>query len=628
MVVCLWGGWACAQRSGLRLKYVRQNNATYTANVNLTHKLKVGDYTSQLRIHHNHVMNTTRKEQPFVQLLLDGDWRQKYRISKRISLTSWLEGKHFFSNGAYRYAAYVGATYTSPKSDWEVTPFIGWGWDYRSGILDQGFSPAIMVRWEYPLNPQTQTQSTLFARYKDLDPRQQVNVSLNSLWTYQIDKQAETLFSLQAGTMEIDDYRLGAVERIISDTIRPGFSFRYQLSPQLSWESDNELAWTRRSLQYEPAVSKELPFNDQGFNQFDINSRQRVSFKSKKISGFLSYAYQLIDRSYDMDNTLLQPEVIYQRLLSREQEKDYSRQLSAWEAQIGWQINRKHRLEWAASNRYLQYDTPSEINYDDHDELTHGLTMNWETRWSPTFFTRYQVVGNIRQYAFLFQQRSQENYEQYGLRFGFDYQWNPAPRLSLKGGQYIYVTYNVKSFEDRNRTNRSTRNLETQQNLHWQLGKQWSIRGRFYQKGTHLSYLNWEAFSETPLDTNTIATTQISLEKQISLGTGRSLRLEVAYKHFSQIRRLNSTMQTLDNRIAPINLAIRGYQTGPLTAAELRTRKGGSIFLSIWWQYQHNDFVYNPLNDGISLGASYRQEQLNAIQTGFRPFFELRLALF
>ncbi|MFK7972208.1 MAG: hypothetical protein AB8F95_17695 [Bacteroidia bacterium] len=615
------------QDTGLRLRYVRQNNFTYTANLNLIQKLEVGRYSTTLNLNHNHVLNTNRQDGQFVQLWLDGEWQQHFQLNKKgsIAAMTWVEGKQFFSNGAYRYGAYTGLE-IKPNDNVRIAPLVGWGWDYRSGQLDNGFSPALFVNARHQFEDGLATDNRLFVRYKFLNPRQQLNVSLQSDWFYSLDNTAQLRFGLAGGMNEIDDYRAGAVERIRSDTINPLFDFQYQLFPWLLWESSNQLQWSRRRLQYAPGFVEELPFNNQGFVQLDIVSRQRFSFSGKKLSGLMSYEYAFIDRQYSLENTLGVPAFSFDKLLVRERLKDYRRRFHSWDAQLHWQMTRKNRLTLQASNRYLQYDTPSEENYDDHDELTHGLTLGLERTWNKRLFTRYSVVGNLRQYAFLFRQRSQENYGQYALRFAFDYRWTPFPRLSLSGSQYVYVTYNVKTFSDRNRTDRSTRNLETRQQFRWRANRKWSLRGSFYQKGTHLSYLDWNRFAETPLDTNTIATTELMLERNLSLGKGLAIQAGVGYKHFSQIRRLNSSMTSLENKIEGINLAIRTFQTGPVTQLRIRNRRGGTFSLSFWWQYQHSDFTFDRLDQLVSAGANYREIDLVRITTGFRPFFNLEMA--
>jgi hypothetical protein len=625
-LLLVWAGEnVLAQSQGLRLRYIRQNNFTYTASLDLLQKIKIKKYETSLRLHHDHVLNTNRADQPFVQLLLDGDWWQRFYLNEKLALVSWVEGKQFFSNGAYRYGAYAGMQFV-PEDGLRIVPLIGWGSDYRSGELDNGFSPALYLDLAHRFTNGLVTQNRLFARYKTLDPRQQLNVILRSDWLYALGEDTEVRFGLAAGANEIDDYRIGAVERIRSDTINPLFSFRNQLFPWLSWESDNQLQWSRRRLQYEPGKVQTLPLNNQGFVQLDVRTQQRFSFAGKKLRGLFGYEFAYVDRRYDLENTLGLPNVNFRQLLNRERLKDYRRRFHSWDAQLNWQMSTKNRLVLQASNRYLQYDTPSEENYDDHDELTHGITVGLERSWSKRLFTRYSVVGNLRQYAFLFRQRSQENYSQYALRFAFDYRWNPWPRLSISGSQYIYVTYNVKTFIDRNRTDRSTRNLETQQAFRWQASKKWTLRGSFYQKGTHLSYLNWAEFAETPLDTNTFANTELMLERTMRWGKGLVVQIGTGYKHFSQIRRLNSSMTSLENRIEGINLAIRSFQTGPLTEVTIRNRKGGQFLCSLWWQYQHSDFKFELLEEISSLGASYREVDLRELTIGFRPFFRLEMS--
>ena len=168
---------AFSQQEGLRLRYIRQNNFTYSANLDLLKGIEMGAYRSKLRIHHNHVLSANRQTDPFVQLLLNTDWWQHVDLGKKkaVSVASWLEGKHFFSHGAYRYSAYAGLSF-HPNKSLEITPLVGWAWDYRSAQLDQGFSPALFARLRHQFQDGLFTESRLYARYKSLAPRQQLNV--------------------------------------------------------------------------------------------------------------------------------------------------------------------------------------------------------------------------------------------------------------------------------------------------------------------------------------------------------------------------------------------------------------------------------------------------------------------
>ncbi len=626
-ILLIKGGELYAQQPNLQLAFSRQNNFSYSTQLDFAYELQKGHYRLDLSFHHDHLLNSARQDNPFVQFYIRSNIWQYYDLSRRFALASWIESDQFLHTQNQRYSLYVGAEY-KPVPQVRIVPLLGYSWDYRDGLLDQGISPALKVdirhKWEDGLS----TQTDVLVRYKDISPRQQRNIHVRSEWAYAFEDQAQISFGLKAGSNEIDDYRSGSVERIISDTLNPVLRMRNKLLPGLFWETENQMLLTKRSFLYEPFAANEAEFNSLRFGQTEFYTLQKIAYAKKRLRAYFSYEYEYIVRRYDLQNSLQLSETDFERLRDREKQKDYLRNLNAFELFVDYQLTQRHQLRLQGSNRYLQYDTPSEESYDDHDELNYGLGLEWKTRWSRKFQTRYKLSGQQRQYAFLFKERSQDNYTQRALRLEFGFQWEPLPRLSLKGEQDLYVTYNVKDFEDRNRTDRSTRNLESRFEARYKPHSKWDVQLSYYRKETHVSYLNWELFTETTLDTNRIQILEISNSLQMKSPWKKArLFAELGYKHFEQSRFQNTAMLDLENKLVPINLRNRTIQTGPQTGMRLMLRGGAGIEFSVWWQYQVQDFRFDVVERFLTLSASYRQKDLEEVKTAFRPFVNLRANL-
>ncbi|MFK7920846.1 MAG: hypothetical protein AB8H47_02770, partial [Bacteroidia bacterium] len=421
---------------------------------------------------------------------------------------------------------------------------------------------------------------------------------------------------------------LGSIKQIKADTLGGQLNLQYELLPGILLESNNELSYTRRQFDYALFSAEESEFNDLLFNQIDFYTRQKISTTTKKINLAFLYEYQYLGRRYELENSMELNDIEYNRLLEREQQKDYFRNLSNLELQLAYRPSDKHRITLLGSNRYLQYDTPADDNFDDHDELNYGLSVDWRGRWSRNFSTRYQLIGGVRRYAFLFKERSQDNYTQRNLRMKFEYEWQFLSRWRMTGQQYIYVTYNVKDFEDRNLTDRSTRNLETRVRLQYRHNDKFNSELSLYRKEIHVSYLNWDAFSETTLDTTTTYLATWENRWQIKSPVEDALLFfDFGYKHFSQLRYTNTAMINISNVLTPINLHIRNHQTGPTTGLRLRLRNPASIEASVWWQLQYLDNKFFEVERFTTLSSSYRESQLSVPKVNFRPFFQLKLNL-
>lgn len=613
------------QGSGLQLSFRRQNNFTYTTNLDIIYRLQREKYRMELNLHHDNLYNSRINGDAFLQVFFRTSLWQFYQVKPSLAVASWIESDQFLNSGNQRYSAYLGIEYKW-KDALSITPMVGYSWDSRSMILDQGFSPALRLSAQYEWEDGLTMQTRALLRTKYISPRHQRNMSVLTQWGKTLNEVADFSFGLKAGSNQMDNYKAGSVEQIKSDTISPRINFRYRLLPWMYWNSDNELTFTRRQFDYQTFTATKPEFNDVGFDQWEFYTQQKLSFAKGKLNGSFNYEYLYLGRRYEIENSTELNPVEFERAEEREKEKDYLRKLTNLELYLSYQLNKRHTLSLNGRNRYLQYDTPVESNFDDHDELTYSLSGEWRSRWAKTFTTRYKLLGNVRRYAFLFRERSQDNYTQRSLRMEFHFKWNALKQLTLTGSQFIYVTYNVKDFLDRNFTDRSTRNLESRLEARYRHSSKANSEFSFYRKEIHVSYLNWDAFTETTLDTTRTYIIEHKSRLQLkSRWKSTAIFLDLGYKHFSQTRYFNTSMISLDNLFVPINLHTRNFQTGPQTGFRVRRKNPASIELNVWWQIQYQDNIYQEIDQLTSVSASFREDKLIQDVSRFRPFIKLSL---
>ena len=130
---------------GLQFSLVRQNNFTYATQWEVQEEWQKERYRFALQFHHDNLYNSFRNSESFVQLYFKLYFQQAYQLSKRWELAQATEIDQFFNSGTQSYSVYLGATYK--LEDWlHITPMLGYSWDYRSQILDQGLSPSLQIR--------------------------------------------------------------------------------------------------------------------------------------------------------------------------------------------------------------------------------------------------------------------------------------------------------------------------------------------------------------------------------------------------------------------------------------------------------------------------------------------------
>ena len=615
-----------ASQPRLRLGFDRQNNFTYSTRFDLRYQRLGPRYELDAYLHHDHLINTSRQDQPFVQLFVSGYLWQHWRLAPQWAVASWLETDQFWNTNTQRHSLYLGLRYR-PLPGLELTPLLGYSWDYRQDILDQGLSPALRVQSQQDLGHGLLMQTRALLRAKYIQPRHQRNVSVQNDLVKAFAPNTALNLTLLGGSNQMDDYRSQSIERIKSDTLGSTLAWQYPVLPGVIWQASSSLLRTRRRFEYDPFQAPKPEFNDLSFAQTDFQTRQELSAARGRWTGRFTYQYQYLNRGYELANSLELPEPQYRRQLAQEREKDFFRRLHAYDLALTYRPDPRHRFTLTANNRYLQHDTPSEGNFDDHDELSYGAGLEWQADWARRFMTRYRLLASRRQYAFLLAERSQDNYTQRNLRMDFSFRWDILNQLTVSGEQAVYVNYNVKDFEDRNRTNRSTRNLQTDLRLRYRPLRKLDVELDISRREIHVSYLNWEAFSETTLDTTVFY--NLTGTGRLTIGNGRRYRWqgEGGYRHFSQLRYLNTAMLSLDNILTPINLSILVHQTGPTTGFRLLMRGGGSLEASVWWQWQIQAYRYAEISDFITLSSNYREELLQTREVTLRPFLHLSLNL-
>lgn len=613
--------WAQAQQ-GLRLTVARQNATTFSSSVDYADTLQKGNYQGIIYLHHDHLLSTNVGNNPtFIQLYLRSDILQFYTLKKLpIKLASWIESDQYLMAGNQRVSAY-GGVQCQPLPGLQLMPLLGYSLDQRGGQFDRGFSPALRGSYRYQQGG-LEANSNLFLRTKYIAPRYQHNILSDSRLVQVFNENARIETSLRLSSNQMEDYKRSSIEKIRADTILPTFILYYVPYKKFKWQSEISTAVTRRSFRYARPDGGLPEFNTLAFNQSYVRLRQEAALELKRIQAQGSYLYEQTLRRYSLANDLGLGTQTFKRLEEQEQLKDFVQRLFQTDLSLRMQAGHRHSFDLTYQNRYIQYDTPSEANYDDHDELSHTGLLLWNSKWRSNLSTTWKLQTSLRHYVFLFAQRTQENYTQRNLRLEFNYTWKPISKLSILGEQFIYVTYNVKDFPDYTFTNRSTRTLENRIKANYQFHKRLNSSIMIYRKEIRASYLNWEKFAETPLDTALFVIAEWLWNGQPL----KKVRIETSfgYRHFVQWRYQNTSMTALSGGLKTINLHIGTAQTGPVTALRWQ-RFPHSVSCEVWWQWQRQQAQYSPIAGAATSGASWREADLQPKAFVLKPFVQLQL---
>jgi len=626
------------ERPFLQFNFVRQNDFTFTTGLNTWYQMKKGKYSLDARIGHTNIFNTTQALDPFVQLYLRSSIWQYYSLGKKLDATSWIETDQYFDSRNEKVNLYGGLRF-KPHPSVSIVPLVGYSWDVRTAVLgrteaflkvDQGISPAFLMEAEHAWPEENLAIRTrIFGRYKFIDPRVQRNLVLNQFVAKQFEEGVQVQFGLRAGSHELDDYQSNSIKRIISDSINPVLNFGYTFRPGLEWESESGVLINRRAFRFVNIIGGDPEENNLIFDGLQIHTRQALSFVKQKWRTSAQYEFLYSSRQYQLENDLGLNEPDFNEQVELEKQKDFLTNLHKTDFKMRRQLDRRQFLNLRLVSQYLQYDSPSESNFDDRDELSYLGSIGWDRRWRKSLSTKLGLSGNYRHYAFLFSEKSQDNYKQRSLRLDFRFAWDITPLFRLEGDNGVFVTYNVKDFTDFNKTDRSTRNLQTNLKGIMRPSRKWRSTLQFQRKEIHQSYLNWAAFTETTLDTLRILTIEQRNRYSLGLKDKKStLLMELGYKHFSQTKKFKAPMVGFDNMLKTISLRQVTQQTGPLISFGYRNRNQSSIDMDLWLQIQVRKNRFRELTDVTVVGSAYYEGDLRTTSIEVRPYPNIKVNYF
>ncbi len=250
-----------------------------------------------------------------------------------------------------------------------------------------------------------------------------------------------------------------------------------------------------------------------------------------------------------------------------------------------------NRFELSASSSILKYDTPSDANSDDRDELNFIVYLGHRYNNLDNFILTTSVDLNLYHTVYVFSQKSANNNWNRVLRFTTRNFFSPFEGLKTVNTFSVLANYTVYDFEDIVSSVRSYSfrqlNLKDSTILRFTDALGMDIYGeiKLYERGE----LNWNAFSQRPLN----YFEDKIINSQLNYFFNKFVIVSGGFKFFEQ-RRFNYSE---GERI--FDTYIRTY--GPM--ARLRVHWKGSSRVEVIASYDYYD--YNNKQPSTSNGSIY-----------------------
>lgn len=403
------------------------------------------------------------RDNAFFSFLGEYNVTNNFAIGAHSNYNIYADDKQLAINNSSIFNSSVYTKY-SPAKKISFTPFIGFSRNEQIGIVDSG----PLYGAEALLNNYSFNEFNLYSELKfqneDIAPRKNTIYNIN----FNIDKTFENSFrnqllgvySEQRKDFYFNTDSLTMSEFNITKNIQSRTEERYTIVDRLkiatlftnvSLNIEGRLDWRTidRDTRYVSLSNITSSSFDTQIEEFRINLNSYIQYSTQNINTIFRLNFSERDekhRAKDIDGS---SDIIYEDRDEQEKRKNNSSKQITLSAEGYFNVFSKDRIRLSLFHRKLTYDTPSELNNDDRDELLTMFGFQYTRRLTP-FFDLYGILqGSINKTVYIFKERSANNNILRVLKLiaGGDIH---LKYLTSKNSAEVSANYTVFDYEDLN----------------------------------------------------------------------------------------------------------------------------------------------------------------------------------
>lgn len=402
-----------------------------------------------------------------------------------------------------------------PFNGFSITPYGGLSKNEQIGITDTG----PIYGGEALLNNVNVNEFKLYSEIKfqneDINPRK--NTLRN--FKFNIDKTFENSFRNQliglyseqrkdfyfdADSLISDEFE---IEKNIQSRIENRVSIidRLNISTSLSGLSffvEGGAAWRTidRDTRYVALSDITTSSFDTKINEFRINLNTSLQYVKNNFDGILRLNFSERDEKHIAKKIKGASEIIYNLRQEQEKRKNNIGQQTTITALSNFYLSSRDQISISLFHRKLTYNTPSDLNNDDRDELLSMFNFEYRRRLNPFFNLFANFSGSINKVVYIFKERSANNNTLRvaklasggTLKLGY---------LTSRNEAEVSANYTVYEFEDLNPnlSSFSFRQLALRDSTTLKLFRTTYFRFLGYLKFSEQGDFSWDGFANNPV---------------------------------------------------------------------------------------------------------------------------------
>jgi hypothetical protein len=497
-----------------------------------------------------------------------------------------------------------------PIDKLKLNPFGGYASNTQIGITDNGAlygAEGLLDRFSFS---DLSINSELRFRNEDIIPRRNLirfySLSVGNNFERSVSNIIRTFYSQNRKDFYFEADSTITEQFNVANNIQSRIETAYQIFDRLSYDGfldifSLDLAfginWRTidRDNRYKTAELVNNGLYDTKIDELKLEIDAATRYSSKSFDGILRFSFYERDEKHQVKRFDGMTQTIYEQKSELEEQKNNNSSRATLSFYGNYKISKTDQLTFSLYQSKLIYDTQSESNDDDRDELLSIIRLRY-SRLLTSYFTGFlNLEGTVGHTVYLFASRSSNNNENriIRLRAGGDYSGSNVKSFN---SFEVSANYTVYDFEDvtTNYQSYSFRQFTAIDSTTIQITNDVSLFTYGYLKLSEIGDFNWDNFTARPtrfLEELYIEPRFILNYDKTIFSVGLRLFLLNTFAYQENIKKLSSEYLSL-GPVAVIdifawnklNIVVRGYYEF-ITNTNIPDKQQASLFMQVNWNF-------------------------------------------
>ncbi|MBI1933746.1 MAG: hypothetical protein HYS24_14535 [Ignavibacteriales bacterium] len=353
-------------------------------------------------------------------------------------------------------------TKISPVDHLKIIPYGGYSINRQVNENDNGLIYGSNIYLEKYNLDEFQISSNLNFQNEDIAPRQNYTRLASINFKNDFDYDLTNIISADYGKVRKDFYfeadsvtsSLYNISKNIQSRIEDRYFieeriFNSRFSSDLYFDLSGRASYRNidRVTKFKNLSNIQVSSFDSRINEFRLDFSALTEYNSQLFFGRIKVDYSERDEKYNAQKIKNSNQILYDQRTELEKRKNNNSQYTTISATGNLSISKKDNLLLTLLHRKLIYDTPSEENFDDRDELLSIIRLSYLRNFNQFFNFFVNLEGSFNHIVYIFAERSSNNNTRRNIKLNSGGEYT-GTNLYSKNTFEVSANYTSYDFED------------------------------------------------------------------------------------------------------------------------------------------------------------------------------------